>query len=168
MCLCLLLRLLCLVDGYRIRVNPIRAGGLNQPALYSDGYFSMKKGVWRSKISWLFLIHYNLSENQKKLFCFFTVLLTLNLLFLSLVNSLKSSSPSVTTAIDLKLSILLNNCKKSILNLNLCLSTKMSVFELLLVCFDFLALSFFNLYNSCQIYCEVQRLAGFFSAHGRV
>ena len=31
--------------------NPIRAGGLNQPALFSDGYFSMKKGVWRSQIS---------------------------------------------------------------------------------------------------------------------
>ena len=54
--------------------NPIRlGGGLNQPALFSDGYFSMKKGVWRSKISWLFLIHYELSENQKKFFWFFTV-----------------------------------------------------------------------------------------------
>ena len=29
--------------------------------------------VWRSKISWLFLIHYELSENQKKIFWFFTV-----------------------------------------------------------------------------------------------
>ena len=55
-------------------VNPNRAGeGLNQPALFSNGYFSMKKGVWRSKISWLFLIHYELSENQKKFFWFFTV-----------------------------------------------------------------------------------------------
>ena len=36
-------------------------------ALFSDGYFYMKKGVWRSKISWLFLIHYELSENQKKI-----------------------------------------------------------------------------------------------------
>ena len=25
-------------------LNPIRMGGLNQPALFSDGYFSMKKG----------------------------------------------------------------------------------------------------------------------------
>ena len=33
----------------------------------------MKKGVWRSKISWLFLIHYELSENQIKFFWFFTV-----------------------------------------------------------------------------------------------
>ena len=54
-------------------VNPIRAGGLNQPALFSDSYFFMKKGVWRSKILWLFLIHYELSENQKKFFWFFTV-----------------------------------------------------------------------------------------------
>jgi len=47
------------------RVNPYRAGGrLNQIALFSYGYFSIKKGVWRSKI---FLIHYELSENQKKL-----------------------------------------------------------------------------------------------------
>ena len=53
--------------------NPIWVGGLNQPALFSDGYFSMKKGVWRSQISWLFLIHYELSEKQKKIFWFFTV-----------------------------------------------------------------------------------------------
>ena len=33
----------------------------------------MKKGVWRSQISWLFLIHYELSEKQKKIFWFFTV-----------------------------------------------------------------------------------------------
>ena len=26
-------------------LNPNRGGGLNQPALFSDGYFSMKKGV---------------------------------------------------------------------------------------------------------------------------
>ena len=29
-------------------INPIRAG-LNKPKLFLDGYFSMKKGVWRSK-----------------------------------------------------------------------------------------------------------------------
>ena len=51
--------------------NPIRAGGLNQHALFSDGYFSMKKGVWRSKIWWLFLIHYELSENKKWVFTVF-------------------------------------------------------------------------------------------------
>ena len=28
----------------------------------------MKKGVWRSQISWLFLNHFELSENQKKWF----------------------------------------------------------------------------------------------------
>ena len=39
------------------------------------GYFSQKKWVWRSQISWLFLIHYELSENQKKIFWFFTVIL---------------------------------------------------------------------------------------------
>ena len=33
----------------------------------------MKKGVWRTQISWLFLIHYELSENQKYFFGFFTV-----------------------------------------------------------------------------------------------
>ena len=33
-------------------LNPIRAdGGLNQPALFSNVHLSMKKGVWRSKIS---------------------------------------------------------------------------------------------------------------------
>ena len=31
----------------------------------------MKKGVWRSKISWLFLIHYELSENPKIFFLVF-------------------------------------------------------------------------------------------------
>lgn len=35
------------------------------PALFSDGYFSMKKGVLRSKI---FQIHYKLSENPKMVF----------------------------------------------------------------------------------------------------
>ena len=46
-------------------VNPIGARTI------LVGYFSMKKGDWRFGISWLFLIHYNLSENQKK--CFFSV-----------------------------------------------------------------------------------------------
>ena len=46
--------------------------GLNQPALFSDGYFSMKKGVWMYKFLWLFLINYELSENQNKIFWFFT------------------------------------------------------------------------------------------------
>ena len=30
-------------------VNPNGAGGHNVPALFSEGYFSMKKGFWRSK-----------------------------------------------------------------------------------------------------------------------
>ena len=38
------------------------------PALFSDGYFSMKKGVRKSQI------HYELSENQI-FFCFFIVFL---------------------------------------------------------------------------------------------
>ena len=45
-------------------------GGSNLPTLFSDGYFSMRKGVWRSQNSWLFLIHYELLENPKKwIFC---------------------------------------------------------------------------------------------------
>ena len=40
-------------------------GGFNVPALFSEGNFCMKKRVWRSKISWLFLIHYKLSKNQE-------------------------------------------------------------------------------------------------------
>ena len=56
----------------RIGLTLSGQGGLNQPALFSDGYFFMKKEVWRSKISWIFLIHYELSEKQKK-FWFFTV-----------------------------------------------------------------------------------------------
>ena len=55
------------------RVNPNLREGLYQPAFFSNVHFSKKKGVWRSKISWLFLIHYELSENQKKIFWFFTV-----------------------------------------------------------------------------------------------
>ena len=53
------------VDEKRIMLNPIGAGvGNSVPTLFSDGYFSMKKGVLRSEISWLFLIHYKLSENK--------------------------------------------------------------------------------------------------------
>ena len=37
--------------------------GLNQPTLFSNVYISMKKGFWRYQTSWLFLIHYELSEN---------------------------------------------------------------------------------------------------------
>ena len=44
-------------------------------ALFLEGYFSQKKCVWRSKISWLFLIHYELSENQMNFFWFFMVIL---------------------------------------------------------------------------------------------
>ena len=59
-------------EGILGSINPIRSGGgLNQPALFSDGYFSMKKGVWRPQISWLFLIHYELSEKQIMFFLVF-------------------------------------------------------------------------------------------------
>ena len=43
-------------------------GRPNVSALFSEGNFSKKKGVWRSEISWLFLIYYELSENQKNWF----------------------------------------------------------------------------------------------------
>ena len=39
--------------------NPIGVGGHNVPALFSEGYFSMKKGVCRSEI------HYKLSDDQR-------------------------------------------------------------------------------------------------------
>ena len=52
---------------------PNRAEGWISPHYFQTGYFSMKKVVWRFPISWLFLIHYELSENQKKNFWFFTV-----------------------------------------------------------------------------------------------
>ena len=32
--------------------------------LFTNIHFSMQKGVWRSQNSWLFLIHYELSEDQ--------------------------------------------------------------------------------------------------------
>ena len=50
--------------------NPKRAGGLNQPALFSIVHFSMRKGVWKSQMLILFLIHYELSENQNLFFGF--------------------------------------------------------------------------------------------------
>ena len=40
-----------IITDWQLSVNPIRAWGVNQPALFSDSYFFMKKGVWRSKIS---------------------------------------------------------------------------------------------------------------------
>ena len=49
-----------------ICLNPNGAGAqCNVPTLFSEGYFSMKKGTWRSEISWPFQIHYKISENQK-------------------------------------------------------------------------------------------------------
>ena len=50
------------------------AGGLNQPTLFSNVHFSMKKGVWRPQILWLFLIHYKLSDNPKNFLVFHSVL----------------------------------------------------------------------------------------------
>ena len=44
------------------------------PALFSDDLFSLNKGVWRSEISWLFLIHFILSENKKMFFKVFIIL----------------------------------------------------------------------------------------------
>ena len=38
--------------------NPNSAGGLIQPALFSDGYFSLKLKCWRAQISWLFQYTY--------------------------------------------------------------------------------------------------------------
>ena len=40
-------------------------------ALFSGGYFSMKKGFWGSKISWLFLLHFNFQINKKIIFTVF-------------------------------------------------------------------------------------------------
>ena len=34
-----------------IQINPIGAGGLNQPKLFSNVHFSTKKGSWKSQIS---------------------------------------------------------------------------------------------------------------------
>ena len=46
------------VISYYIRSNGqltlIVRGGLIQPALFSDGYFSLKLKCWRAQISWLF------------------------------------------------------------------------------------------------------------------
>ena len=53
------------------RINPNGAVGHTVPAVFSDGYFTMEKGVLRSEISWLFLIHYELSEIQKNVFTVF-------------------------------------------------------------------------------------------------
>ena len=44
--------------NYKLQQNRlilIGGGRLNQPAHFSNIHFSMKKGVWRSQISWLFL-----------------------------------------------------------------------------------------------------------------
>ena len=61
---------------FRNQFNPIGAGGHNNVhTLFQMAISPRKKGVWRSQISWLFLIHYELLENQKKFFWFFTVFL---------------------------------------------------------------------------------------------
>ena len=51
----------------RYRRLTLMVGGLIVPTPFPDGYFSMK-------ISCLFIIHYKLSENQKRIW-FFTVIL---------------------------------------------------------------------------------------------
>ena len=45
-------------------------GGAESARPFFRWLFLHEKGVWRPKISWLFLIHYELSENQKKMFFF--------------------------------------------------------------------------------------------------
>ena len=44
-------------------------GTINVPALFSEGYFSIKKGVWRPEISWLFQ---SLKKFQKIFFFWFS------------------------------------------------------------------------------------------------
>ena len=43
-------------------VNPNGAGGQIIPSLFSESYFLVKKGVWWTKISLLFLNHYELLD----------------------------------------------------------------------------------------------------------
>ena len=54
-------------------ISPIgvRGGGTICASTSFRSRFLHEKRVWRSKISWLFLIHYKLSENQKKIFLVF-------------------------------------------------------------------------------------------------
>ena len=58
---------------HKIPLNPNGAEGHIVPTLFSEGYFSKQKGVWRSEISWLFLIIVSFQIIKKK--CFFTVIL---------------------------------------------------------------------------------------------
>ena len=48
----------------------LSGGGAESFCTFSNIHFSIKKGVCRSQISWLFLIHYELLENKKKNFGF--------------------------------------------------------------------------------------------------
>ena len=43
----------------------LMVGGLILPALFSNGYFSLKKWVWSFQNGLTFPIHYKLLENQK-------------------------------------------------------------------------------------------------------
>ena len=49
-----------------IYFNPNRMGEAESSRTLFINSFLHKKGVWRSQILWLFLIHYELSKNQKK------------------------------------------------------------------------------------------------------
>ena len=53
-------------------------GGTEYARTFLDGYFYMKIGVWRSKLSWLLLIHYELLENEESFYRFLTVLLNID------------------------------------------------------------------------------------------
>ena len=58
-------------------INP-NGGGMEYARTFLDGYIYMKKGVWRSEISWLLLIHYELLENEESFYRFLTVLLNID------------------------------------------------------------------------------------------
>ena len=51
----------------------LSGGGAESSRTFSNIHFSIKKGVCRSQISWLFLIHYELLENKKKILVFHSV-----------------------------------------------------------------------------------------------
>ena len=63
-----MIRYSCLIGEYQ------QNRGNNVPTLFFRRLFAMKKGVWSSKISRLFLINYKISESQI-CFCFFIVFL---------------------------------------------------------------------------------------------
>ena len=83
-----------------IYINPSRAGGLNQPTLFSDKYFSMKKWVWRSQILWLFLEYFFNNNHRVK-----SSLLSLELSFRSLLQGRQTSKWRFYTVWQFKTSV---------------------------------------------------------------